>query len=259
MEFREERLGVNGVDTAVLVAGDGPPLVYLHGAGTVTGFDAMLPLAERFRLIVPHHPGYGGSADDTTIDSVHDYVLHYLDLFDQLGIDELSLIGASLGGYIAAWLAIGQTSRVRRLVLVAPVGLRVREHPTVDIFSIQDEELFGYLTADMSVFDGKVPMPPTPEFLAERYRESTSTARLLWERSYDLKLARWLHRLTMPTLILWGDQDRLVPVGQAGVWADLLPRAEVKILSGAGHLVFDETREAAEAVAEFAGEEIQVS
>src|SRR6187549_1936782 len=113
MEFREERLGVNGVDTAVLVAGDGPPLVYLHGAGTVTGFDAMLPLAERFRLIVPHHPGYGGSADDTTIDSVHDYVLHYLDLFDQLGIDELSLVGASLGAYIAAWFAIGQTSRVR--------------------------------------------------------------------------------------------------------------------------------------------------
>jgi pimeloyl-ACP methyl ester carboxylesterase len=256
--FREERLSVNGIETAVLTAGEGDPLVYFHGAGTVTGFEAMLPLAERFRLVVPNHPGYGASADDASIDSVHDYVLHYLDLFDQLGIDELALVGASMGGYIAAWLAIAQPSRVRRLVLSAPLGLRVPDHPTVDIFSIQDEELFGYLAADVSVFDGKVPMPPTPEFLAERYRESTSTARMLWERPYDLKLARWLHRLTMPTLVLWGDQDRMIPFEQAAVWADLVPGAEVRILPGVGHLVFDEAGEAVDAVAEFAGEEITV-
>jgi pimeloyl-ACP methyl ester carboxylesterase len=252
--YREERLDVNGIDTAVFSTGEGDPLVFFHGAGTVTGFDCLLPLAERFRLIVPHHPGFGVSADDPSIDSIHDYVLHYLDLFDLLGLREFSLAGISGGGYMAATLAIEQTERVRRLVLGAPLGLRVPEHPTVDLFSIPDQELLSYLTVDMSIFEGKVPMPPTPEFLAERYRESTSWARVAWNRPYDIKLPKWLHRLTMPTLILWGDADRLIPVGQAAVWAEHIPGAEVKILPGVGHLMFDESREAVDAVAEFVAE-----
>jgi pimeloyl-ACP methyl ester carboxylesterase len=134
------------------------------------------------------------------------------------------------------------------------VGLRVDEHPTTDIFSIPEEELLGRLTEDMSVFEGHVPMPPTPEFLADRYREATSAARVLWARPYDLKLHRWLHRLRMPTLLLWGEADRLIPVQQSDVWAGLIPGAEVKRLPGVGHLVFEEAREACEIVAGFVGE-----
>ena len=135
-------------------------------------------------------------------------------------------------------------------------SVRVPEHPTADIFSIPDEEFLSHLTADMSVFEGKVPLPPTPEFLAERYRESTSFARLFWARMYDLKLEKWLHRRTMPTLLLWGDADRIVPVEQAAVWAELVPNAEVKILSGVGHLLFDESREAVDTVADFVAAEV---
>jgi pimeloyl-ACP methyl ester carboxylesterase len=251
--YREERLTINGIDTAVFSAGDGDPLVFLHGAGTVTGFDCLLPLAEDYRLIVPHHPGFGASADDTGIDSVHDYVLHYLDLFDALELEQLSLCALSGGGWISAMLAAVQPDRIRRLVLAAPFGLKVPEHPTVDLFSIPDEEILGVLTADMSIFEGHVPMPPTPEFLAERYRETTSAARFLWGRPYDTKLPKWLHRVTMPTLILWGDKDALIPVGQAAAWADLIPDSEVRILAGVGHLMFDESREAVDAVGEFVG------
>ena len=252
MGFAEQRLTVNGVETVVLTAGDGDPLVYFHGAGTTTGFDALLPLAERFRLIVPFHPGWGLSEDDPTISDVHDVRRHYLDLFDALGLEAFALMGASMGGWFAANFAADHPERVRRLVLVAPVGLRVDEHPTKDIFAIPDEELLGYLTEDMSVFEGHVPMPPTPEFLADRYREATSTARLMWDRVYDLKLHRWLHRVRMPTLLLWGEADRLIPVEQAPVWADLLPDAEIKRLPGVGHLVFEEHRDALDAVADFA-------
>jgi pimeloyl-ACP methyl ester carboxylesterase len=251
--YREEHLDVNGIDTAVFTAGDGPPLVYFHGAGTVTGFDSLLPLAERNRLIVPNHPGYGASADDPRIDDIHDYVRHYLDLLDLLGVEETALAGSSMGGYLAATFAIYQPRRVRSLVLAAPIGLRVREHPIVDIFSVPDEERLSYLTADMSIFEGKVPVPPTPEFLADRYRESTSTARVFWKRVYDIKLPAWLHRLTMPTLLLWGEADRLVPVEQAAVWAQHLPNAQVRTLPGVGHLMFDETRDAVDAVADFVG------
>jgi pimeloyl-ACP methyl ester carboxylesterase len=256
--FSEERLTIRGVDTVVLTAGAGEPLVFFHGAGTVTGFDALLPLAERYRLVVPYHPGFGPSADDTSVDEIHDYRRHYLDLLDELGIGEFALVGQSMGGWLAANVAVDHTERVRRLVLAAPVGLRVDEHPTTDIFSIPGEEVLGYLTADMSVFDGHVPVPPTPEFLADRYRETTSAARLLWERPYDLKLHRWLHRLTMPTLILWGDADRLVPHEQAPYWAELIPGAEVKVLPGVGHLIFDESREAVDAIGAFVGEELAV-
>jgi pimeloyl-ACP methyl ester carboxylesterase len=256
--YSEERFTINGVETVVQVAGDGEPLVFFHAAGTVTGFDALLPLAERFRLIVPFHPGYGPSADDTTVDSIHDLRRHYLDLLDELGVDDFALTGQSMGGWLAANFAIDHAHRIKRLVLAAPVGLKVDEHPTLDIFAVPGEELPAYLTADLSVFDGHVPMPPTPEFLADRYRELTSTARLLWARMYDLKLARWLHRLTMPTLIVWGDADRIVPVEHAAVWADLVPAAEVKTLPGVGHLIFEESSDAVEAVAAFVGEELTV-
>ena len=110
----------------------------------------------------------------------------------------------------------------------------------------------------MSVFERHVPVPPTPDFLAARYRESTSTARMFWDRPYDLKLPKWLHRLTMPTLIVWGELDRLIPAGQAPVWAELIPNAETKILPGVGHLPFEESPEAIGAVLEFAAEQAPV-
>jgi len=256
--YTRKTFSINGIETVVQSAGDGEPLVYLHGAGTVTGFDALLPLAERFRLVAPFHPGFGASADDPSIDDVHDYRRHYLDLFDELGLGQVSLIGHSMGGWIASNFAADHPERVRRLVLVAPLGLKVDDHPTQDVFTIPGPELGGYLANDLSVFEGHVPVPPTPEFLADSYRETTSAARVLWARPYDLKLSRWLHRLTMPTLLLWGEADRLVPVGQAPVWAQHIPGAEVRTLPGVGHLVFDETPEAAEAVAGFVGEELTV-
>src|SRR6185437_16238395 len=120
--YSEERFDLRGIETVVQIAGEGDPLVFLHGAGTVTGFDSLLPLAERFRLIVPFHPGYGPSDDDPTVDDVHDLRRHYLDLFDALGLEEIALMGASLGGWIAANFAADHPERVRRLVLCAPVG-----------------------------------------------------------------------------------------------------------------------------------------
>jgi pimeloyl-ACP methyl ester carboxylesterase len=242
----------------VLTAGEGDPLVFLHGAGTVTGFDALLPLAERLRLIVPFHPGFGPSADDPTVDDIHDYRRHYLDLFDALGLERTALAGHSLGGWLAANFAADHTERVTRLVLAAPFGMRDEDHPTTDFLALPGDVLPTYLAADMSVFEGHVPTPPTPEFLADRYRETTSAARLMWTRPYDLKLHRWLHRLTMPTLLLWGEADRLIPAEQAPVWADLIPGAEVRTLPGVGHLLFDESREAVDAVGSFVGEELPV-
>jgi pimeloyl-ACP methyl ester carboxylesterase len=250
--YSERRLELNGVEIALYEAGQGQPLLFLHGAGTLTGFDSLLPLADHFRLIVPHHPGFGNSADDGAITSVHDYERHYLDLLDRLEIGDLTLVGHSMGGWIAATLAISQGPRISELVLAAPWGLNVPEHPTVDSFSIPDAEFPQYLSADLSVFAGKAPDPPTPEFLADRYREQTSAARVLWRHTYDPSLARWLHRVRAPTLLLWGALDRVIPVGQLPVWQGLLRNADELILPGVGHLLFDESERSTAAIVEHA-------
>ncbi len=247
--YAEVRHDINGIDTAVLTAGEGAPIVVLHGGGTAPGFDELLPLADGARLILPIHPGFGASADDPSIDCVQDYVMHYLDLLDRLGLDEISLVGHSLGGCFAATIALQQPDRVKRLVLMAPWGLHVPEHPTVDFFSIPEEQVLAYLYSDVTQFDG---LPPPPaEFLAERAREAESLARVTGQRPYDAKLHKWLHRISSPTLILWGEADRLIPVGQAAVWAGLIRGSEARTFAGAPHLLFNESPDAVTATGAF--------
>jgi pimeloyl-ACP methyl ester carboxylesterase len=249
--FEKRTLDINGVRTVVLEAGAGDPLVFFHGAGTLAGFDFALPWAERFRVIAPHHPGFGESADDPSIDEMHDYVLHYLDLFEALGLDRFHLVGHSMGGWMAARFACEHGHRVRRLALASPAGLRVAKHPTIDIMRIPPDALFPMLVEDMDVLQKHLPDGPDIEFVVARYREAASVARIAWERPYDRKLARWLHRISMPTLLVWGEKDRLVPVQQAKVWAKDMRVAKIATVKGVGHLVFDEAPESVALVGDF--------
>lgn len=251
--FRREELRVNGIKVVMLTAGKGEPLMFWHGGGTFHGFDFALPWAEKYKVMIPFHPGFGESGDDPTISSLHDYVLHYLELLDQLELAQVNLVGFSLGGFMAASFAIEHAHRLRKLVLVAPAGLKVPEHPTVDLFRVPPDELPGYLVANMEVLLPHLPKAPDVEFIGARYREATSVARVAWERLHDPKLPRWLHRLRLPTLLVWGEQDRLVPAGQAETWAKLIPQSTVRTFKGAGHLVLDENPAAVKAVAEFLG------
>src|SRR5262245_52584062 len=100
-KFLREQYKIDGVDTVVYTAGKGEPVVFFHGAGTVDGFDFAEAWTDRFRVIVPYHPGFGESGDDPTFTDAHDYVMHYLELFDALKLDKFSIVGASFGGYLA--------------------------------------------------------------------------------------------------------------------------------------------------------------
>lgn len=247
----KENLKVDGTDVVMLTAGSGDPLVFLHGAGTFTGFDFALPWAEQHRVMVPYHPGFGESGDDDRITDMHDYVMHYMELLDQLEVDKIDLVGFSMGGWMAARLATEFGHRIRRLVLVAPAGLRVPEHPTVDIFKLRPDEIMDYLTNDFEVVRPYLPEGHDVDFIVARYRETSSFARVAWERLHDPKLPRYLHRVTVPTMLLWGDKDRVVPIGQAETWSNLIPNSEVRVIADAGHLVLDEKPEAVEAVSTF--------
>ena len=252
-QFKKSDLVVDGVRVQVLEAGKGKPLVYFHGAGAGRGFDELLPLAEDRRLIVPIHPGFGGSDDDLKINSILDYVVHYAALFDQLKLDEpVDLIGHSLGGWIAGLFAVFNSHRLRRMVLACPVGLRAPGYPSTDLFMVPADKLLHYLVASPAVLAKMTEGEVTVDMIVGRYREMTSLARVIWESSYDPKLDRWLKHVAVPTLVLWGDEDKILPVQQAHQWVDRLAcDAEVETFKGVGHLVFLETPGAVKRVGSF--------
>ena len=252
--FERQTVRVNGVDVVLFSGGSGDPLLFLHGAGTTSGFNFAARWAGQFRVYLPYHPGFGESGDGPAIASIDDYVLHYLELMDRLKLGGVRLIGHSLGGWIAAALAVRNSERLRKLVLVAPAGLKVPDHPTTDIFRLRPEEVPHYLVHDFNVLAPYLPDPHGPaffDFVVNNYREMSSFARIAWERPYDPDLSKWLHRISVPTLLVYGERDRITPMPQSKVWASLIPHAKVETFADAGHLVLDESADAAGTVLEF--------
>ncbi len=250
MSFKKRTLAINGIETVVLSAGHGTPLVYFHGAGTVTRFDFAEPWTREHEVVIPYHPGFGESADDPAVTEVHDYVLHYLELFTALGLKHVRLVGQSMGGYIAAKLATEHGYLIEKLVLVCPIGIPTPDFPTADFLKVPPEELPELLGVDPQTVIKHVPAKPSDAFIAERVKETVTATRLIGTASYDTKLPRYLHRLTMPTLLVWGKQDQLTPTAQHRSWAKLLPRAQVKLFDG-GHLVLDEAPASVTAIKDF--------
>jgi len=249
--FVREEYTVDGVKTVLHAAGSGEPVVVLHGAGTADGFDFAEQWADRFRVIVPHHPGFGFSGDDPTFTDMHDYVMHYLGLFEILGIDTVRLVGISLGGWMAAQFASEHNNRVKKLALIAPAGMYDPNHMPMDIISTPGEVVVGSLVSNFDVLQSKLPAKPDIHFIADRYREATTVARLWWEHPFDPKFMRHLKRVTMPTMILWGDEDKLTPVGLTPMWQRHIPHADIRVFKGAGHLVHLEKPEAVAAIGAF--------
>ncbi len=206
-------------------------------------------------MLIPYHPGYGESGDLEGLSEVHDVVIHYVELFDQLDLTkDVNLVGFSLGGLLAARFAIEQKHRLRRLVLVAPAGLRVPGIDVDDFFRIPPEELpAGSSTAWTRCCRTCPTDPHDVDFIVDRYRETRTMAIMLWEHPFDPVLSKWLGRVDIPTLVVWGENDGLTPVALAPAWAALLPEATVATFPEAGHLVLDESADASALVAAFCG------
>jgi pimeloyl-ACP methyl ester carboxylesterase len=249
--FVREEYTVDGVKTVLHAAGSGEPVVVLHGAGTVDGFDYAEAWADRFRVIVPYHPGFGQSGDDPTFTTMHDYVMHYLGLFELLGIDQVRLVGFSFGGWLAAQFASEHNDRVKKLVLIAPAGMIDPEHPALDIIATPGDQVVPMLVSNFDVLKRRLPENPGIDFIADRYREATTIARLWWEHPLDPKFMRHLKRLKMPAMIVWGDEDKIAPVGQTALWQQHIPQAGIHVYKGAGHLVHLENPQAVVEIGEF--------
>ncbi|MDT4837654.1 4,5:9,10-diseco-3-hydroxy-5,9,17-trioxoandrosta-1(10),2-diene-4-oate hydrolase [compost metagenome] len=209
-------------------------------------------LPEHFEVFVPHHPGFGMSCENPAIDSIDGYVEHYRDLFDTLGIARAHVVASSMGGRLAAEFAARYPERVERLVLAAPAGLTVPAHPLPDLSTVPPEEFPALLVQDIRVLLPFLPEGPDEEFGAMRAREGAAVMRLLRGGSLDNpEMPSLLATIKSPTLLLWGSEDRLIPVGQAEYWQQAIPDAQLKVFTNVGHLPLDESSEARQALLEF--------
>ncbi|CAI8905661.1 alpha/beta fold hydrolase [Pseudomonas sp. IT-P218] len=243
---------VDGTQTVVYQNGTGEPLVYFHGAGTWHGIGFAEKWDEHFKTFLPHHPGFGGSAVNPEIGSMQSYVDHYAKLFDLLGLDRVHLVGTSLGGYLAAEFAARHGERVRRLVLACPAGFDVEDHPQTDLSQVSPELIPDYLMQNVGNLKPYLPTEPDEEFHAMRRKEGNSTSRLLLNgKLINPAMPSVLQHIKSPTLVIWGNNDKILPVGQAEHWQRALPQSELLIVENAGHLVLDESESARRMVREF--------
>ncbi len=239
MAHRSDLVEVRGTRTRLLRGGRGQPLLVLHpefAAGMwAPVHDA---LAARCQVFAPDHPGFGDSACPEWIDGIDDLVFHYVDLLDQLALERVAVIGTSLGGWIAAALALTHPQRVTRLVLAAPAGLHVADVPRYDYFAHPFEETLRRLFHDPARAAQLLPTEHGAEGIVHGYRELTALARLAWNPYlYDPKLAQRLGRVRAPTLIVWGAADTVLPPAHADAFAAAIPGAVVELLPSCGHLV----------------------
>jgi len=230
---------VNGVRIELIERGSGRPLLFLHpGIGISATAPVLDRLAERAHVIAPSHPGFGGSEQPASFNSIDDLAYFYLDLIDELDLDHIILAGVSLGGWIAAEMAVKSCARLSHLVLANPVGIKISDretHDIADIFALTEEQL-----AELAYFDpaaGKHDYKAMPEAevrVVARNREAT--ARYGWSPyMHDPKLKARLHRIRVPTLLLWGTADRILsrPYGQA--YRAAIPGARLAPIERAGH------------------------
>ena len=258
--FAERDLTVHETRVRVLQAGAGEPLLYLHDAGDLGLWSLLLSgLAGRYAVWRPDHPGFNASADGAEIDSVHELAFFYLDLLDELGLDRVIVVGADLGGWVAADLATIEPQRVSRLILAAPRGIRTDER-VPDVFLLSPAEL-AELTyyrdeARRTAREQAEQLADDPDRFQRYLRNRSATAHLGWNPYlHDPKLPRRLHRITAPTLILWGAQDRLLPIRHLRRWHQLLPRTRLATIDDAGHLPLAEQPDASlQAIRTFCGE-----
>jgi len=246
VEFETLEYDVGGTKTVVKAIGKGKPVLFLHGASTLEGFDFAEGLADRFRVLCASHPGFGYSGAAPHVSGMSDMVVHYLDLLDAMDLEEKPhLVGFSMGGWMATELAGVARERFDRVVLVAPAGLNDPAHPATNLGALAPQDLPGYLAHDVSValryFPDGSDAAFAEAFGADRAREGETLGRLLAPFGMGHpNLRRLLGRINNPALVVWGKQDRLLPASQAPLFVEALPDARLILVEDAGHFVMQE-------------------
>jgi pimeloyl-ACP methyl ester carboxylesterase len=245
-----EMITVAGATIRLFRGGSGPPLVFLHGAGGHTGWMAFLDeLSTRFTVFAPEHPGFGQSDDPPWLDDIADLAYFHLDLLQALGLDQVHLIGTSLGGWVAAEMAVRNTARLASLTLVGAVGITTGGitgggEPIPDIFRMPAEENLRRFYADPERAARRIGDIANADMHLVAKNRATVVRLAYRPRFFNPSLKKWLHRIDIPTLLLWGEKDGLVPPKFGEAYRALIPGSCLVVLPDAGHAPFDEQKDA---------------
>jgi pimeloyl-ACP methyl ester carboxylesterase len=238
--------------------GAGQPVLLLHGGGgpqSVAPFGQLLAQRGAAHVITPVHPGFGGTERPDGLNTIGRLAELYLGLLDQIGARDVTVIGNSLGGWIAAeMVSLGASDRIGRVVLVDAVGIEVEGHPVVDFFSLSMPEVFErsyYEPAKFAIDPATLPPAAQQAMLGNRealavYAGDTSMM--------DPGLRERLGAVAVPSLVVWGESDRIAEPAYGRAFADAIPGAEFELLSETGHMPQLETPEKLlSAIASFSG------
>jgi pimeloyl-ACP methyl ester carboxylesterase len=256
-----ERLQIGEVSLELLTAGDGPLLLFLHGGDYFAQHREFFDrLALHWRVVVPRHPGFGNSERPDGFRTVHDLAYLYLDLLERNDFGKATLVGSSLGGWIALETCVRCTERVDHLVLIDSVGVKFGgrdERDIADIYALPSEQV-----PQRSFFD---PARNAPDYsrlsdaeLSAIARDRQATALYGWRPyMHDPGLRQWLHRVRVPTLVVWGENDGIVTQDYGQKLCRSLPNARFEAIREAGHYPqIERPAEVADAIGRFAHAEV---
>jgi pimeloyl-ACP methyl ester carboxylesterase len=257
-----QRIAIGEVSLEVAIAGDGAPLLFLHGGDYFAQNRGFLErLARRWRVFAPRPPGFGGSERPDGFRTVHDLAYFYLDLLEQQRLDDIVLVGSSFGAWIALEMCIRSIERVSRLVLIDSLGLKFggrEERDIADVYALPADELLR-----RTFFDPQRWVPDYSRLSNEEVtaiaRDREATALYGWRPyMHDPGLRQWLHRVRVPTLVLWGENDGIVRPDYGERLCRALPDARFATIRQAGHYPqIERADEVADAIEGFVGAEVK--
>lgn len=233
-----------GTSCRVLQGGSGAPVLYLHGSlGLLEEEGLLARLAESHRVVAPELPGFGQSTGEELLEDMLDFTLHGWDVADTLGLERPAVVGHSMGAMMAAEMACICPERVERLALIAPLGLWLDSHPVADLFGVIPQQLPALLFHDeaqgASLLTGGVDFSTDEAltaFFVENARRLGTAGKIIFPIP-NRRLSKRLYRLRADTLLLWGENDRLVPPRYGERWKELVPTAELVTFPEAGHML----------------------
>ena len=239
------RQTIDGFEIATRETGSGPTVLFLHGAGGAGDLFAgdvpspfIAELAKTFRVIVPEHPGFGTQDRPAWLDNIHDLAYFYLDYLKARRLDRVHLLGQSLGGWIALEMAVRDTSRLATLTVAGAAGIHLKGVAKGDVFMWTRDQFAKKMFRNPDAMAAFLARRLSPEEEVAFLRNRETFALLAWEpRLYDPHLAKWLHRIDVPTHVIWADDHAVLPKVYGEAIARHVNAARLSIIPDCGHLV----------------------
>ena len=237
--------GVGPVQVTVTERGEGAPVLILHGGGgplTVRVFADLVAARRRLRVVTPTHPGFAGTHRPEKLNDIGRLAATYVELLAEMDLSHVTVLGNSIGGWIASEVVLLDASRIGALVLVDGVGIEVPGHPVADFFSLTPRQVAELSYCDPDRF-GIDPAKLPPEALQAMAGNRATLAVYAGKGMSDATLVQRLADVPTPTKVIWGECDRIVDPDFGRAFAAAIPNARFQLLTSAGHLPQIETPE----------------